>query len=112
MCYNSRSFQTFNSDEATAKKTAAPKRMEANIDSVLPRELLGEVLQRLATRDLKSAVLVGRRWREQGEEPGLWAAWLRRRVIHPGNIHSAVEMLGSRRFRHLRELEVTSLSTS
>ena len=44
--------------------------MEATINTMLLRVVLGEVLHRLAVRDLKSAVLVGRRWRKEGEDPG------------------------------------------
>jgi hypothetical protein len=82
--------------------------METNIESVLHPELLGKILQRLAIKDLKMAVLVNRRWREEGEAPVIWAALVSHIHIHPGNINSAVKMLGRRRFQYLQELMVTS----
>jgi hypothetical protein len=85
-----------------------PKGMDANIDSVLHPELLGKILQRLTIRDLKMAVLVSRKWREEGEAPGLWAALIRRIRFHPGNINSGLEVLRKRRFQYMRELTVTS----
>ena len=39
----------------------------------LPFEMLLEIISHLAPMDLKSAVLVCRRWREVGEEPKLWS---------------------------------------
>jgi hypothetical protein len=82
--------------------------MEATVVSVLPAELLGKILEWLPAEDLVEAVLVSRRWREMGEAPGLWAALVPCLSIRPANFHSAVEMLGVRRFEHLRELKVTS----
>jgi hypothetical protein len=125
--------------------------MEANTVSVLPAEMLTMILQWLAMRDLKEAVLVSRRLRELAEAPELWAALVHRFIIRPvradsdsdydsdsggpgnidfavevvllalgrewrdevlifraGNMDSAVEVLGGRRFQHLRELKVTS----
>ena len=39
----------------------------------LPWEMLLEIISQLAPTDLKSAVLVCRRWREVGEDPKLWS---------------------------------------
>jgi hypothetical protein len=81
---------------------------EPTADFVLPPGLpVGKILQWLAIRDLKRAVLVSRLWRQEGEAPGLWAPLVRHLVIGPANIDSAVEVLGGRRFRLLRELTVT-----
>jgi hypothetical protein len=81
--------------------------MEATMD-MLPTEVVGKILEWLPLRDLTKAVLVDRRWREEGEAPGLWAALVRCLYIRPANIHSSVELLGAVRFQHLRQLWVTS----
>ena len=41
--------------------------------SRLPSEILLQIISQLDPADLKSAVLVCRRWRDVGEEPKLWS---------------------------------------
>ena len=54
----------------------------ANINSLLPAELLERVFGLVPPLDLRAVVLVCRRWREVGEVPGLWA-WVLLRTDMP-----------------------------
>jgi len=45
----------------------------------LPPEIIGKILSSLSPRDLKSAVLVCRMWREVGESSSLWS-WARAKI--------------------------------
>ena len=60
---------------ASAERESEMKDLCQKYDSVmspvcrLPCEVLLEIISQLAPIDLKSAVLVCRRWREVGEEP-------------------------------------------
>ena len=49
------------------------KRAVVNINSFLPAEMLERIFRELSPRDMKTVVLVCRRWREVGEAQGLWA---------------------------------------
>ena len=81
----------------------------ANINTVLPAELLEMVLRYLPPRDLRNAMLVCQLWREVGEAPGLWRQifsratfwWLARENTAP-----AVDVPACRRDRELREMMV------
>ena len=65
------------------------------INSVLPLELLHQILGLLAPQDLKAAVLVCRLWREVGEAPGLWT-WAFLRVTRE-NLATMPDRLATRR---------------
>ena len=65
------------------------------INSLLPPELLHQILSLLAPRDLKTAVLACRLWREVGEAPGLWA-WVFLRVTRE-NLATMPDRLATRR---------------
>ena len=81
----------------------------ANINTVLPAELLEMVLRYLPPRDLRNATLVCQLWREVGEAPGLWRQifsratfwWLARENTAP-----AVAVPACRRGREVREMTV------
>ena len=79
----------------------------APINRLLPAELLERVFRLLPPRDLKTAVLVCRRWREVGEAPGLWA-WVLLRPAWP-DCSSWPEVLRSRRLQAARELRLAKV---
>jgi hypothetical protein len=82
--------------------------MEVVTVTQLPLEMLEGILRLLPLKDLKVAVEVCRRWREAGEAPGLWAS-VRLRVT-AGSLPSMAGLLGSRRLRAVRRLQVVDSS--
>ena len=78
---------------------------EASTNLVLPPDLLYTVLRWLPPLDLRTAVLVCRRWREVGQSPGLWT-WLALPQVTGDNMATVVEMLGVRRLQGARTLSV------
>ena len=74
--------------------------------NILPAEMLEKIFCLLPPRDLKTAVLVCRRWREVGEEPGLWA-WAFLRLAREDL--SLQEALDTRRLQAVRRWRVEDL---
>ena len=74
----------------------------ANINSLLPAELLERVFGLVPPLDLRAVVLVCRRWREVGEVPGLWA-WVLLRTDMP-------EVVAARRLGAVRALTAGAVS--
>jgi len=70
----------------------------------LPPEIIGKILSSLSPRDLKSAVLVCKMWREVGESSSLWS-WARVRIC-PGNVG---HILTSRRLHIVQEIELDGM---
>jgi hypothetical protein len=78
--------------------------MEVESVHKLPPEMLELVFRLLPPSVLAAAVQVCRAWREAGEAPGLWAS-VRLRV-DTGSLASMPGLLGSRRLRAVRRLQV------
>ena len=72
-------------------------------DSLPPEKLL-EIFHLLSPQDLKTVVLVSRRWREVGETPILWG-WVSLKV-NPDNLSSMPEILDTRRLETAMRLTV------
>ena len=72
---------------------------------MLPSELLYLAFRLLPPRDLKTAVLVCRRWREVGQAQGLWA-WVLLRVTRENMATMATRVLGSRRLQAVRRVRL------
>ena len=73
-----------------------------------PAEVLEHIFKQLEPRDLKSAVLVCRRWREIGEVPKLWTwvyIWVNR-----GNLADMPFILTLKRLQNLKMIAVRSFS--
>lgn len=81
------------------------KKQTAVIHAVLPTEMLERIFWLLPRRDLKTAVLVCRRWRQVGEAPTLWL-WVTLPDIKRRNRTQIVNMLWSQRMQGLRRLVV------
>lgn len=75
--------------------------------SLLPAEMLYSVFQFLTPKDLKSVVLVCRRWREVGENPRLWSKI--RIVVCKDNISRKRDIQDCMRLRMVRELEIRAV---
>jgi len=80
------------------------ERMEA----VLPAEMLERVFRLLPPQDLKTVVLVSRRWREVGEAPALWS-WVPWFYVMEENIGYMPEVLGSSRLQAVRRMVVSEV---
>jgi len=65
----------------------------------LPSEIIDKILSSLSPRDLKSAVLVCKMWREVGESSTLWS-WANVKIC-PGNVG---DILTSRRLQIVQEI--------
>ena len=86
----------------------------ANINTVLPPELLEMVLRYLPPSDLRNAMLVCHQWREVGQAPRFWREifsratywWLARARE---NTAPAVAVPASRRGTQVREITVEEL---
>ena len=74
----------------------------ANINSLLPAELLERVFGLVPPLDRRAVLLVCRRWREVGEVPGLWA-WVLLRTDMP-------EVVSTRRLGAVRALTAGAVS--
>jgi len=78
------------------------------INSTLPAEVLEKIFKVLPRRDLKTAVKVCRRWREVGEQPGLWS-WVTI-TVHLGNLARVPAVLSNRRLRCMKGLHLQVVS--
>ena len=79
-----------------------------SLNGLLPAELLEKVFWLLPPRDLKSATMVCRWWREVGEVPQLWT-WACLKVdCHLYSAQILQEMFASRRLQSVRRMKVTS----
>ena len=76
--------------------TSSPGEADS-ICSLLPDEMLGKIFLLLPPRDLRTAVLVCRRWREVGEGPRLWP-WVTVTVTRE-NVAVAAKVLNRSRFQ-------------
>ena len=82
--------------------------MRATSIQRFPAEVLEHIFKQLEPRDLKSAVLVCRRWREIGEVPKLWTwvyIWVNR-----GNLADMPFILTLKRLQNLKMIAVRSFS--
>ena len=70
----------------------------------MPTEVIEMILKLLPPRDLKTAVLVCKRWRGVGEAPQLWT-WAKLSVTND-NLACVEEVLAYRRMKGIRRLEV------
>jgi len=80
----------------------------ANINTLLPVEILHKILLLLSHRDLKVAVLVCQRWRQVGEAKSLWS-WISLRV-DTRNLALMPEVLSTRRLQSVKFLEMKAVS--
>ena len=80
----------------------------ANMSSLLPAELLERIFLLLQPRHLASAVLVCRRWREVGENPGLWSSL--HLTVTEFSLPHLPELLGCGRLRRVRQLTLKAVS--
>ena len=77
-----------------------------NINDVLPEEMLEEIFRLLTPDQLKTAVMVCKRWAEVGQAPILWT-WASI-TIGESDLGSFVEVLSSKKLSAVRRLRVTS----
>ena len=77
---------------------------EDEINALLPDEMLRKVFSFLPPPDLKSSVLVCKRWAEVGEAPGLWS-WVTF-TADSINMESMAEKMGLRRLQCVTKLEI------
>jgi len=85
------------------------KRDKTDLTLLLPVEILEMIFHLLSPNDLKTAVMVCRRWREVGESPRLWS-WVFL-ILNRRNYDVVSDILLSRRLQAVRCLSVrTSLS--
>ena len=88
--------------------TDSKKMMRVPSVQRFPAEVLEHIFNLLEPIDLKSAVLVCRRWREIGEAPKLWTwvhIWVNR-----GNLANMPIILASRRLQNIKTIAVRSFS--
>ena len=71
---------------------------DSNEISQLPEAVLKKIFRLLAPRDLRTVVLVCRRWREVGEAPRLWP-WVTVTVTRE-NINKMNKVLARRRMQY------------
>jgi len=76
----------------------------------LPDEVLEEVFRLLSPTDLKSVVMVCRRWREVGEVPALWS-WVRVEV-NEDNMDYIPEVLDSSRMEAVKKIDFWGVKMS
>ena len=83
---------------------------EAEINRLLPVEILQRVFKLLPKKDLKTVVQVCRRWREIGDTPILWE-WLLFPIVNQDNLDITSELLlNSTRLSGLQALAVRAVS--
>ena len=82
--------------------------MEAVTVQSLPAEVLEHVFRQLEPNNLKTVVLVCKRWRDIGEAPKLWT-WVYH-WVNRGNLANMPRILASKRLRALRMIAVRSFS--
>ena len=82
-------------------------RMEVARVETIPAEMLERIFRLLPPRDLKTVVLVCRRWRRLGEAPRLWA-WVVLTVTQE-NISYMPEVLAASRLGAVKELVLTHI---
>ena len=95
------------SKTAPPKAGAAKVRMEVARVETIPAEMLERIFRLLPPRDLKTVVLVCRRWRLLGEAPRLWA-WVVLTVTQE-NISYMPEVLAASRLQAVKELVLTHI---
>ena len=82
----------------------------AEINRLLPVEILQRVFKLLPKKDLKTVVQVCRRWREIGDTPILWE-WLLFPIVNQDNLDITSELLlNSTRLSGLQALAVRAVS--
>ena len=93
------------------RKYKEERRCEAaEINRLLPAEMLERVFRLLPSQELMTVVQVCRRWREVAEAPILWA-WLRLPTVNQDNLAAISELLQhSKRLQALEALVVRSVS--
>ena len=83
---------------------------EAEINRLLPIEILQRVFKLLPKKELKTVVQVCRRWREIGDTPILWE-WLLFPIVNQDNLDITSELLlNSTRLSGLQALAVRAVS--
>ena len=82
--------------------------MEAVTVQSLPAEVLEHVFRQLEPNNLKTVVLVCKRWRDIGEAPKLWT-WVYH-WVNRGNLANMPRILASKRLRALKMIAVRSFS--
>ena len=82
--------------------------METVTVQSLPAEVLEHVFSQLEPSNLKTAVLVCKRWKDIGEAPKLWT-WVYH-WVNRGNLANMPRILASKRLRALKAIAVRSFS--
>ena len=90
------------------KVCSSPVMKAGSINGVFPCEMLERVFCLLAPSDLRSVVLVCRRWREVGEAPHLWAH--QGLTLTERNLAGVEEVLTTRRLAGLQSLTLKTIS--
>ena len=83
---------------------------EAEINAFLPEEMLQRVFSFLSPPDLKTSVLVCKRWAEVGQAPGLWT-WVTLTVDWI-NMASMPELMSLRRLQRVTKLDIRARMVS
>ena len=92
-------------------KRKEKKDSEAEINRLLPVEILERVFKLLPKKDLKTVVQVCKRWREVGDTPILWDCFPFFPTVNQDNINNVSELLlNSTRFRGLQALASRTVS--
>ena len=82
--------------------------METVTVQSLPAEVLEHVFSQLEPSNLKTAVLVCKRWKDIGEAPKLWT-WVYH-WVNRGNLANMPRILASKRLQALKAIAVRSFS--
>ena len=80
----------------------------AEINSLLPEEMLRMIFSFLPPNDLKAAVLVCKLWSRIGQAPGLWS-WV---TFHAWNNEAVLEQMRLPRLQNVSTLNITAQNVS
>ena len=80
----------------------------AEINSLLPEEMLRMIFSYLPPEDLKAAVLVCKLWSRVGQAPGLWS-WL---TFHAWNNEAVLEQMRLPRLQNVSRLNIPAQNVS
>ena len=89
----------------------SPKHDENYSETILdtlPPEIILQILNLLSFDDLKSVVLVCKRWRLLGEDPSLWAGYTATYVIGGKNQE---KKLGMKRLEKIEHIDIRLISS-